>query len=67
MFSHRTKVDASKTSSGVTSEDKGCVSTSTNLAYGQVEGVKATEYEMCDIPASATMATQELTYESVST
>ena len=60
-------MDASNTSCEVASEDKGCISTSTNLAYGHVEGVKATEYEMCDIPAGATMATQELTYESVST
>ena len=36
-----------ETSSGVVRESKGCISTSTNLAYDQVEGVKAAEYEMC--------------------
>ena len=60
VFSHRTKMNASKTSSGVAREkNKGCISTSTNLASGQVEGVKAVEYEMCDMPAGAAMATQE--------
>ena len=64
-FSHRTK---SEMSSGVAREkDRGSISTSTNLAYGQVEGMKAAEYEMCGIPSGAAMATQEPTYETVST
>ena len=67
VFSHRTKMDASKTSPGFASENKGCNSTSTNLSYGQVEGGKAAEYEMCGIPSGAGMATQELAYETVST
>ena len=68
VFSHRTKMDASEMSSGVAREkDRGCISTSTNLAYGQVEGVKAAEYEMCDMPSGAAMATQEPAYETVST
>ena len=52
---------------GVARESKGCISTSTNLAYGQVEGVKAAEYEMCGMPSGAAMATQEPTYETVPT
>ena len=67
VFSHRTKMDASKTSPGFASENKGCNSTSTNLSYGHVEGVKAAEYEMCGIPSGAAMATQEPAYETVST
>ena len=68
VFSHRTKMDVSETSSQVAREkNKGCISTSTNLAYGQVEGVKAAEYELCDMPSGAAMATQEPTYETVST
>ena len=68
VFSHRTKMDASETPSGVAREkNKGCISTSTNLAYGQVEGVKAVEYEMCDIPSGAAMATQEPAYETITT
>ena len=68
VFSHRTKMDASETPSGVARDkDRGCISTSTNLAYGQVEGVKAVEYEMCDIPSGAAMATQEPAYETIST
>jgi len=65
VFSHRTKMDAP---SGVAREkNKGCISTSTNLASGQVEGMKAAEYEMCDMPARAAMATQEPAYETIST
>jgi len=45
----------------------GCISTSTNLAYGQVEGMKTVEYELCDMPSGAAMATQEPAYETVST
>ena len=52
---------------GVASEDKACISTSTNLSYGQVEGVKAEEYEICDMPSGAAMATQEPAYETIST
>ena len=66
VFLHRTKKDA-ETSSGVTRTSKGCIATSTNLAYGQVEGVKAAEYEMCGMPSGAAMATQEPTYETVPT
>ena len=62
-FLHRTKMDA-KTSSGVALKNKG---SSTNLAYGQVEGVKAAEYEMCGMPSGAAMATQEPTYETIPT
>ena len=57
-------MDAFETSSGV--GRKG-ISTSTNVAYGQVEGVKAAEYEMCGIPSGAAMATQEPAYETVPT
>ena len=68
VFSHRTKMNASETSSGVAREkNKGCISTSTNLAYGQVEGVKGAEYEMCGRPSDAAMATQEPGYETIST
>jgi len=41
-----------------------------NLAYGQVEregGVGDSEYEMCDMPSGAAMATQEPTYEVIPT
>ena len=68
VFSHRTIMNTSETSSGVARENnKGCISTSTNLAYGQVEGMKAVEYEICGMPSDAAMATQEPTYETVST
>ena len=67
VFSHRSKVDASKTSPGFASKNIGCNSTFTNLSYGHVEGVKAAEYEMCDMPSGAVMATQEPAYETVST
>ena len=68
VFSHRTKMNTSETPSGVAREkNKGCISTSTNLAYGQVEGMKAVEYEICDMPSDAAMATQEPVYETVST
>ena len=49
---------------------KGTISTSSNLAYGQVkkeEGVGDSEYEMCDMPSDAAMATQETTYEAIPT
>ena len=49
---------------------KGAISTSRNLAYGQVkkeERVKDYEYEMCDMPSGAAMATQETTYEAIPT
>ena len=51
-------------------EQKGDISTSRNLAYGQVkkeEGVKDYEYEMYDMPSGAAMATQETTYEAIPT
>ena len=51
-------------------EQKGHMPISGNLAYGQVkreEGVGDSEYEMCDMPSGAAMATQESTYETVST
>ena len=68
VFSHKTKMDASETPSGVAREkNKGCISTSTNLASGLVERMKAAEYEMCDMPAGAAMATQEPAYETIST
>ena len=41
-----------------------------NLAYGQVkreEELKDSEYEMCDMPSDAAMATQETTYETIPT
>ena len=60
-------MDASETSSGSGRKRKGCISTSTNLAYGQVEGIKAAEYEICGIPSGAAMATQEPAYETVPT
>ena len=53
--------------SGSGGKRKGCISTSTNLAYGQVEGIKAAEYEICGIPSGAAMATQEPAYETVPT
>ena len=49
---------------------KGNISTGSNLAYNQVKkekGVKEYEYEMCDMPSDAAMATQETTYEAVTT
>jgi len=67
VFSHRTKVDETKTSPGFASKNIGCNPTFTNLFYGHVEGMKAAEYEMCDMPSGAAMATQEPTYETVST
>jgi len=60
-------VDASETSSGCEGKRKGSISTSTNLAYGQVEGIKAAEYEICGIPPGVAMATQEPAYETVPT
>ena len=54
----------------VAKEQKCDISTSSNLAYGQVkkeEGVKDYEYEMCDMPSNAAMATQKTTYEAIPT
>ena len=48
---------------------KGDISTSSNAAYNEVkeeEGVKDSEYEMCDMPSDAAMVTQETTYEAIS-
>ena len=53
----------------VEKEQKGDISTSSNAAYNEVkkeEGVKDSEYEMCDMPSDAAMATQETTYEAIS-
>ena len=63
-------MDEHSSSSEVAKEQKGGISTSSNLAYGQVkkkEGVKDYEYEMCDMPSGAAMATQETTYEAIPT
>ena len=54
----------------VAKEQKGGISISGNLAYGQVKregGVRHSEYEMCDMPSGAAMATQESTYETALT
>jgi len=54
----------------VAKEKKGDISTSSNVAYGQMkkeEGVGDSEYEMCDMPYYAAMATQETTYEAIPT
>ena len=51
-------------------EQKSDISTSSNLAYGQVkkeERVKDYKCEMCDMPSDAAMATQETTYEAMPT
>ena len=57
-------------SSEVAKEQKSPIPISGNLAYGQVkrEGVVGDgEYEMCDMPSDAAMATQETTYEAIPT
>ena len=54
----------------VAKEQKSDISTSSNLAYGPVKkegGVGDSEYEMCDMPYDAAMATQETTYEAIPT
>ena len=54
----------------VAKEQKSPIPISGNLAYGQVEreeGVGDSEYEMCDMPPGAAMATQETTYEAIPT
>ena len=63
-------MDEHGSSSEVAKEQKGDISTSSNLAYGQVKregGVGNNEYEMCDMPSGAAMATQETTYEAIPT
>ena len=63
-------MDEHGSSYGVAREQKGDISTSRNLAYHQVKkekGVKDYEYEMCDMPSGAAMATQETTYEAIPT
>ena len=66
---YRAKVDGHGSSSEVAKEQKGYIPSRGNLAYGQVkrEGVGDSEYEMCDMPSGAAMATQESTYETVPT
>ena len=52
----------------VAKEQKGAISTSSDAAYNEVkkeERVKEYEYEMCDMPPDAAMATQEITYEAI--
>ena len=66
----RAKVDEHGSSSEVAKEQKGDISTTSNLAYGQVkkeEGVGDSEYEMCDMPSDAAITTQETTYEAIPT
>ena len=63
-------MDERGSSSEVAKEQKGRIPISGNLAYGQVEreeGVGDSEYEMCDMPSDAAMATQESTYEAIPT
>ena len=63
-------MDEHGSSSEVAKGKKGDISTSSNLAYGQVKkegGVGDSEYEMCDMPSNAAMATQETTYEAIPT
>ena len=63
-------MDEHGSTSEVAKEQKGDISTSSKLAYGQVkkeEGVGDSEYEMCDMPSDAAMSTQENTYEAIPT
>ena len=63
-------MDEHGSSSDVAKEQKDHIPISGNLAYGQVKregGVGDSEYEMCDMPSGAAMATQESTYETVPT
>ena len=63
-------MDEHGSSSEVARGQKGTISTSRNLAYGQVKkegGVGDSEYEMCDMPSDAAMTTQETTYEAIPT
>jgi len=51
-------------------EQKGDISTSSNAAYNdekKEEKVGDSEYEMCDMPSDAAMATHEITYEAIPT
>jgi len=63
----RAKVDEHGSSYEVAKEQKGHIPISSNLAYGQVkqeEELRDSEYEMCNMPSGAAMATEESTYES---
>ena len=56
--------------SEVAREQKASISTTSNLAYGQVkreEAVGGSEYEMSGMPSGAAMATQEATFETIPT
>ena len=63
-------MDEHGSSSEVARGQKSYIPISRNLAYGQVkreEELKDSEYEMCDMPSDAAMATQETTYETIPT
>ena len=63
MFLHGSSHEVAK-------EQKGDISTSSNLEYGQVKkegGVGDSEYEMYDMPYYAAMAAQETTFEAIPT
>ena len=70
FFWCRAKLNEHGSPSEVERKQKGDITTGSNLAYGQVkkeEGVEDSEYEMCNMPYDAAMATQETTYATVST
>ena len=63
-------MDKHGSSHEVAEEQKGHISISGNLAYGQVKregGVGDSENVMCDMPYDAAMATQETKYEAIPT
>ena len=59
-------MDSFASLSQVSKEQTHDIPTSTNVAYGCVEGARYTECAIYDIPSSVAMATQGHVYENIS-